>query len=137
MGASVQNFDTPFSERMPSGKLKLRKRNWMESIEGGKATKNIKDLLTELLEGDFYDFLCARGIHVKDAETFYRMLTSAKSMSIHDEVDIECFVGGCLQMKGNALSIDLHAVEFKVSRMLRRQNERLKRIERLCLWQQD
>ena len=51
---------------------------------------------------------------IKDAEMFYRMLTT---VARRDEVDIRTFVAGCMGMRGTASSIDLHALSFELKIM--------------------
>jgi len=71
----------------------------------------------ELLRGPFQDLLHVRGIAVKDAESFYKTLARSTD---DGKVDAEAFVSGCLQMKGQASSIDLHALEFRLVRTMQK-----------------
>eukprot|EP00929_Paragymnodinium_shiwhaense_P063666 TRINITY_DN31819_c1_g2_i3.p1 TRINITY_DN31819_c1_g2~~TRINITY_DN31819_c1_g2_i3.p1 ORF type:complete len:326 (-),score=85.59 TRINITY_DN31819_c1_g2_i3:87-1064(-) len=53
-----------------------------------------------------------RGIDVKDADMFFRMLCAAAEVS-GEEVDLETFIGGCMRLKGFASSIDVQTLAFE------------------------
>merc|ERR1712224_105193 len=56
-------------------------------------------------------FFYVRGIDIKDAHMFFKMLTHSTHT---EEVDVETFVEACLRIKGFATSIDLHLLNFEV-----------------------
>jgi len=56
------------------------------------------------------DFFELKGIHIKDTDTFFHMITTATGCT---EVDLEAFVGACLKVRGPATSIGLHAMNFE------------------------
>jgi hypothetical protein len=56
-------------------------------------------------------YLESVGVHEADAERFFSMLQAA---SMGQEVEIAGFVDGCLQLRGDASSLDLQAVAFEV-----------------------
>jgi len=51
-----------------------------------------------------------KGLDVKDAEAFFRILTC---MSGQDEVDVHAFVTGWLKMKGPATNLDLYTMQYQ------------------------
>merc|ERR1712032_1026045 len=68
---------------------------------------------------DLEAFLNARGIDIKDAKTFFTMLS--ESMGATDQVDIGTVVGSCLRIKGLATSIDLHILRYEVRMLQQKQ----------------
>lgn len=59
-----------------------------------------------------------RGIDIKDAEMFFKMLVSTTGIPQTDpRVDLHAFVQGCMTLKGFASSIDLHTLSFEVKVM--------------------
>jgi hypothetical protein len=58
-------------------------------------------------------FLC-RGIDMKDASSFFKMLCQIEG---DDFVDTEAFGYGCTRLKGNASSVDLHTHNFECKLM--------------------
>jgi len=60
----------------------------------------------------FATYLELKGLDIKDAELFFRMLLD---MSDCSTVDINTFIGGCLKMKGLALNIDLLSLSYQTS----------------------
>merc|ERR1712151_835879 len=71
--------------------------------------------------GDVERFLVGRGIDIKDAKTFFTMLS--ESMGKDKEVDIGTIVGSCLRIKGVATSIDLQILRYEARTAARRHAE--------------
>jgi len=65
-------------------------------------------------------FLDSRGLVIQDAQMFFEMLASCTDNCL---VDIESFVWGCMRMRGEAMSIDLHALTFQTRLMHRTQQQ--------------
>merc|ERR1719454_1368410 len=62
--------------------------------------------------GELRQYFDVRGIDVKDADMFFKMLCAAAEVS-GTEVDIETFIGGCMRLKGFASSIDVQTLAFE------------------------
>eukprot|EP00931_Biecheleriopsis_adriatica_P116739 TRINITY_DN92340_c0_g1_i1.p1 TRINITY_DN92340_c0_g1~~TRINITY_DN92340_c0_g1_i1.p1 ORF type:complete len:684 (-),score=114.35 TRINITY_DN92340_c0_g1_i1:30-2054(-) len=62
----------------------------------------------------FRSYLNARGIDIKNADTFFRMLVSSQDA---ESIDIKMLCAACVRMKGFATSIDLQTVRFETKRM--------------------
>jgi len=60
-----------------------------------------------------------KGLDIKDAELFFRMLVGVDGDS---EVDIDTFVAGCMKIKGVAMSVDLLSVSFELKMLTHREN---------------
>lgn len=61
-------------------------------------------------------FLDAVDLHVQDAEMFFKILTRLTEVQ---EVDMESFVEGCLRIKGQASSLDVQAILYQNSVILK------------------
>jgi len=70
----------------------------------------------------FNAYFEVRGIDVKDAQLFFKMLASAAGNN-SNEVDVETFVGGCMRLKGYATSIDVHTLIYELRIMYGVQKE--------------
>jgi hypothetical protein len=79
--------------------------------------------------GDVERFLVGRGIDIKDAKTFFTMLS--ESMEKENEVDIGTIVGSCLRIKGVATSIDLQMLRYEARSAARRTTELSKLVHAL------
>lgn len=79
--------------------------------------------------GEVENFLVGRGIDIKDAKTFFTMLS--ESMDRENEVDIGTVVGSCLRIKGVATSIDLQMLRFQARAAARKQTELSKDVHSL------
>merc|ERR1712048_445890 len=77
-------------------------------------TISLPEFLQMLEDHRVRAYLNVRGIEVKDAEMFFRMLSTSSGT---DEVDIHSFVEGCLRLKGLATSVDLHQLRFEHKRL--------------------
>jgi len=75
--------------------------------------KNDKDQSCSISHDEFMDclrdetltdYMMFRGIEIKDAQAFFRMLAS---VSKEGEVDIKTIIGGLISLKGNASNIDM------------------------------
>ncbi|CAJ1404170.1 unnamed protein product [Effrenium voratum] len=82
---------------------------------------------------EFRSYLQSRGIDIKNAETFFRMLVELQGETT---IDATTFANACVRMKGAATSIDLQTVMFTTHLMNREQRQsfellshRLARIE--------
>lgn len=64
------------------------------------------------------DFFNVRGLNLRDAHIFFRMLASVSDSK--DEVHYKTFVHGCLRLQGLATSLDLQAFHFEVKDLLSR-----------------
>jgi hypothetical protein len=80
-------------------------------------------------EKEVENFMVGRGIDIKDAKTFFTMLS--ESMDKENEVDIGTVVGSCLRIKGVATSIDLQMLRYEARTAARRQAELSKLVEKL------
>lgn len=126
-----------------------------QSKQDAKETKHLEELFAGRALGDeecagsmgleelrafagnakFRAYLHARGIDIKNVETFFKMLTSASGKG---EVKISVLAKACVRMKGVATSIDLQSLSFesKIGNRtqtvcLREFGKKLARIERL------
>eukprot|EP00927_Polykrikos_kofoidii_P004244 TRINITY_DN11686_c0_g1_i14.p1 TRINITY_DN11686_c0_g1~~TRINITY_DN11686_c0_g1_i14.p1 ORF type:complete len:631 (+),score=95.74 TRINITY_DN11686_c0_g1_i14:134-1894(+) len=81
----------------------------------------------ELTENEqFLDFFSFRGLDIKDAYTFFKMLASFDG---NNDVDLDTFVCGCTRMKGTATTVDLHTLSFETRVLLTKQFQSMKRLE--------
>jgi hypothetical protein len=80
-------------------------------------------------EKEVENFMVGRGIDIKDAKTFFTMLS--ESMDKENEVDIGTVVGSCLRIKGVATSIDLQMLRYEARTAARRQAELSKLVSAL------
>eukprot|EP00929_Paragymnodinium_shiwhaense_P019677 TRINITY_DN13337_c0_g1_i1.p1 TRINITY_DN13337_c0_g1~~TRINITY_DN13337_c0_g1_i1.p1 ORF type:complete len:723 (-),score=173.78 TRINITY_DN13337_c0_g1_i1:597-2708(-) len=78
-----------------------------------------------IMSTDMGLFLEVRGIDIKDAKLFFKMLCS---LSDDQVVDVDVFVNCCLRMKGLATSIDLHTMSFEMKLMQLRQKREKQQI---------
>jgi len=69
----------------------------------------------------FRAFFEARGLYIKDAALFYKML--AASGGTTDDICLQKFVKGCLKMKGSATSVDLHILKYEFHCMCEKQHD--------------
>jgi len=60
-----------------------------------------------------------KGLAIKDAELFFKMLGS---VSDSKSVDLDDFITGCMKMKGCALSVDLLSLSFEMKLLGKRQH---------------
>jgi hypothetical protein len=67
---------------------------------------------------EFESFLRARGIDIREAKSFFKMLLGAGDPN-NREVEIDALVNGCLRMRGHASSIDLHTLRYEVKTLSR------------------
>jgi len=67
---------------------------------------------------DFRSYLQTRGIDIKNAETFFKMLVELQG---EDTIDASTFANACVRMKGAATSIDLQTVMFTTHLMNKEQ----------------
>jgi len=81
--------------------------------------------------GEVENFLVGRGIDIKDAKTFFTMLS--ESMDKENEVDIGTVVGSCLRIKGVATSIDLQMLRYEARTAARKQAELSKVVNTLLV----
>lgn len=73
----------------------------------------------KLVETDeFRSYLQTRGIDIKNAETFFKMLVELQG---EDTIDAHTFANACVRMKGAATSIDLQTVMFTTHLMNKEQ----------------
>ncbi|CAE7255328.1 Scn10a [Symbiodinium necroappetens] len=75
----------------------------------------------------FRGYLSARGIDIKNVESFFNMLTSDKDKQ---EVDVRTLANACVRMKGFATSIDLLQMSFDMKTTFRQQTGLLRRFAR-------
>ncbi|CAK9079364.1 Voltage-dependent T-type calcium channel subunit alpha-1G (Cav3.1c) (NBR13) (Voltage-gated calcium channel subunit alpha Cav3.1) [Durusdinium trenchii] len=69
---------------------------------------------------EFRSYLQSRGIDIKNAETFFRMLVELQGETT---IDATTFANACVRMKGAATSIDLQTVMFTTHLMNREQRK--------------
>lgn len=81
--------------------------------------------------GEVENFLVGRGIDIKDAKTFFTMLS--ESMDMENGVDIGTVVGSCLRIKGVATSIDLQMLRYEARTAARKQAELTKVVNTLLV----
>eukprot|EP00429_Kryptoperidinium_foliaceum_P004176 CAMPEP_0176011736 /NCGR_PEP_ID=MMETSP0120_2-20121206/5435_1 /TAXON_ID=160619 /ORGANISM="Kryptoperidinium foliaceum, Strain CCMP 1326" /LENGTH=566 /DNA_ID=CAMNT_0017344603 /DNA_START=51 /DNA_END=1751 /DNA_ORIENTATION=- len=101
-------------------------------------TISIRELESVMTHPRFRSYLRVRGIDIRDAHFFHRMMASVVGDDSED-IDLRFVVAACLRMKGVASSMDLHALTFE-SKLLNRKHrahvqdcsQRLGRIEQ-CL----
>ncbi|CAK0839454.1 unnamed protein product [Prorocentrum cordatum] len=72
---------------------------------------------------EFRHFLNSRGIHIKEAGTFFAMV--AQSVGAGADIDIDTMIGCCLRIRGHATSIDLHTLRFEMRALLAEQRHAL------------
>merc|ERR1719379_1330508 len=72
---------------------------------------SFKEFLHFMKDEKFRLYFSARGLDIKDTETFFKMLRACNSSS--EEVDFTTFVKGCMRMKGVASSIDVQTLHFE------------------------
>merc|ERR1719327_764470 len=84
--------------------------------EGGKYDGLISMEMFNCLicEDRFRRYFASRGIDMKDAASFFKMLCQIEG---DDFVDTEAFGYGCTRLKGNASSVDLHTHNFECKLM--------------------
>lgn len=82
-----------------------------------------EEFITFMRDDRFKLYFDVRGIDVKDAEMFFRLLISTTNGSNGGKdqrdarVNLQAFVQGCMTLKGVASSIDLHTLSFEVKVM--------------------
>eukprot|EP00438_Fugacium_kawagutii_P002568 Skav209861 [mRNA] locus=scaffold1684:427162:431012:- [translate_table: standard] len=90
----------------------------LQADEEGEHKVGLKEF-QELLETyQFRSYLQTRGIDIKNAETFFRMLVELQGEST---IDAMTFANACVRMKGAATSIDLQTVMFTTHLMNKEQ----------------
>mmetsp|Transcript_2324 Transcript_2324/g.4605 ORF Transcript_2324/g.4605 Transcript_2324/m.4605 type:complete len:648 (+) Transcript_2324:103-2046(+) len=70
----------------------------------GSSQLNNEEFMGCLKDQALADYLTFKGIEIKDAQAFFRMLAS---VSKEGEVDIKTIIGGLISLKGNASNIDM------------------------------
>eukprot|EP00929_Paragymnodinium_shiwhaense_P101537 TRINITY_DN6469_c0_g1_i1.p1 TRINITY_DN6469_c0_g1~~TRINITY_DN6469_c0_g1_i1.p1 ORF type:complete len:790 (-),score=161.00 TRINITY_DN6469_c0_g1_i1:325-2694(-) len=80
--------------------------------EDGSGTLSLQEFEALMEKEDIQDFFVAKGLDVRNATTFFRMISAVNEGG---EVPLADFVGACLRLKGAASSIDLQmlAVEHR------------------------
>eukprot|EP00929_Paragymnodinium_shiwhaense_P101539 TRINITY_DN6469_c0_g2_i1.p1 TRINITY_DN6469_c0_g2~~TRINITY_DN6469_c0_g2_i1.p1 ORF type:complete len:795 (-),score=151.94 TRINITY_DN6469_c0_g2_i1:385-2769(-) len=80
--------------------------------ENESGTLSLEEFEALMENEDIQDFFVAKGLEVKNATTFFRMISAVNE---DGEVPLADFVGACLRLKGAASSIDLQmlAVEHR------------------------
>jgi hypothetical protein len=73
-------------------------------------TISMKELVEFFRNDNFRAYFVVRGIEIKDAVSFFRMLASISGCS---EIELQTFVQGCLRLKGAASSIDLATLHYE------------------------
>merc|ERR1712176_1313205 len=84
-------------------------REFLPQENNGRITA--VDFLRFMAEQRFRDYCEVRNIEIRDAETFFTMLSSATHTK---QVELSTFVAGVMRLKGVASSIDLQALSFKI-----------------------
>jgi len=71
--------------------------------------------------------LGVQGIQIKDVETFFETVSAAGGS---DEVDVDTFVMGCLNMRGPASSMEFFTVNYKLQTQLTYCSQFIEKLER-------
>lgn len=110
--------------------MEWRKERQAQQYEVKKLCKlmdsdNSGTISWEEFEGHLSDervsaYFASLELDIKHAEMFFHTLVEAND---GDEVDIDSFVEGCMQMKGTATSIDLHIVSVQIRNLHRHVKE--------------
>ena len=74
-----------------------------------KSEVGLKEFQNLLETYQFRSYLQTRGIDIKNAETFFKMLVELQG---EPTIDAITFANACVRMKGAATSIDLQTVMF-------------------------
>merc|ERR1712032_79553 len=80
-------------------------------IDKDADTFDTSDYNACMADDSFRLFLDVRGIHIMDPTMFYTMLAATNQKT--GTVDVRSFVRGCMKLKGNASSIDVHTLIFE------------------------
>lgn len=107
----------------------------LQTDEEGEHKVGLKEFQTLLETYQFRSYLQTRGIDIKNAETFFKMLVELQG---EPTIDAITFANACVRMKGAATSIDLQTVMFTTHLMNKEQRRafqfmysRLQKIESL------
>ena len=86
--------------------------------EKGHERLGLEEFRTLVETDEFRSYLQTRGIDIKNAETFFKMLVQLQG---EDTIDAQTFASPCVRMKGAATSIDLQTVMFTTHLMNKEQ----------------
>jgi len=86
----------------------------------GSGTISAEEFRAQMENDRFKAHLQVMGLCIQDAEIFFNMMLAADEA---EEVDIECFVYGCMRLKGHATSIDLQSLVYQTHLIHKSQHE--------------
>jgi len=75
------------------------------------------------------EFFAARDMDLKDADLFFRMLSSLGVEN--QEIEVSTFVAGCLKLRGVAANIDIQALHFDMRSLHLSLKDRLEKTEKM------
>eukprot|EP00930_Biecheleria_cincta_P005781 TRINITY_DN106737_c0_g1_i1.p1 TRINITY_DN106737_c0_g1~~TRINITY_DN106737_c0_g1_i1.p1 ORF type:complete len:658 (+),score=112.29 TRINITY_DN106737_c0_g1_i1:51-1976(+) len=87
-------------------------------LRNGESKVSIEDFHRLIEDPDFKAYLMARGIDIKNAQMFFKLLSG---MEDGGEVDAITLANACVRMKGVATSIDLQLLSFESRLFVRQQ----------------
>lgn len=90
----------------------------LQTDEEGEHKVGLKEFQNLLETYQFRSYLQTRGIDIKNAETFFKMLVELQG---EPTIDAITFANACVRMKGAATSIDLQTVMFTTHLMNKEQ----------------
>eukprot|EP00435_Cladocopium_sp_Y103_P016869 s1943_g4.t1 len=90
----------------------------LQTDEEGEHKVGLKEFQNLLETYQFRSYLNTRGIDIKNAETFFKMLVELQG---EPTIDAITFANACVRMKGAATSIDLQTVMFTTHLMNKEQ----------------
>ena len=96
-----------------------------------KSEVGLKEFQNLLETYQFRSYLQTRGIDIKNAETFFKMLVELQG---EPTIDAITFANACVRMKGAATSIDLQTVMFTTHLM---NKEQRRAFQFMCLGSKD
>ena len=96
----------------------------------GSQTLSQREFESFFAQPEFKEFLLIRGIDIKEARTFFKMVS--ETIGRNKELDVNHVVRCCLGIKGYATSVDLHILRYEVRLALSMIEELVSRFSARC-----
>ena len=100
------------------GEYSRYRARFVQTSSPKKVEVGLKEFQNLLETYQFRSYLQTRGIDIKNAETFFKMLVELQG---EPTIDAITFANACVRMKGAATSIDLQTVMFTTHLMNKEQ----------------